>query len=225
MQIPDAVRRKMATLDHPVKAAMLKSSFSATLSSHSFLAAALQLSDSPSMDATGATLSNPARRTKRSKSGSDLRGLNILGLGRARTSPPTSAVEGAAEDWFMVDASPALERPSRRVTHAKSFSIASASPAAVGEEHGPAWWALRLKSQTYGDLVAGEVKKLRVSLRTQAPSWTAEFVVYGGYGAMLRRLKELLEVEWRCARSPRPELTTAHTHVGQGGTARRSSAV
>jgi hypothetical protein len=41
------------------------------------------------------------------------------------------------------------------------------------------------------------VKKLRLLLRNESASWTEEFLARGGYEALLTRLNELLEVEWR----------------------------
>ncbi|KAF7316606.1 Drf-GBD domain-containing protein [Mycena chlorophos] len=41
------------------------------------------------------------------------------------------------------------------------------------------------------------VKKLRLMLRNESASWTEEFLTLGGYSALLTRLNEILEVEWR----------------------------
>ncbi|KAG6373394.1 armadillo-type protein [Boletus reticuloceps] len=41
------------------------------------------------------------------------------------------------------------------------------------------------------------VKKLRLLLRNEAASWTEDFLRSGGYSALLTRLNEILEVEWR----------------------------
>ncbi|KAJ7067210.1 armadillo-type protein [Mycena amicta] len=41
------------------------------------------------------------------------------------------------------------------------------------------------------------VKKLRLMLRNESASWTEEFLALGGYSALLTRLNEILEVEWR----------------------------
>lgn len=66
------------------------------------------------------------------------------------------------------------------------------------ERDGPAWWAMQLKAHNFRELEPTELRRLRVALRTQAPTWTAEFVSYGGFGAMMKRLRELLDIEWRC---------------------------
>jgi hypothetical protein len=41
------------------------------------------------------------------------------------------------------------------------------------------------------------VKKLRLLLRNETASWTEGFFELGGYTALLTRLNEILEVEWR----------------------------
>ncbi|KAH9944810.1 armadillo-type protein [Amylocystis lapponica] len=41
------------------------------------------------------------------------------------------------------------------------------------------------------------VQKLRMLLRNEAASWTEDFLNVGGYAALLTRLNEILEVEWR----------------------------
>ncbi|KAJ7707408.1 armadillo-type protein [Mycena rosella] len=41
------------------------------------------------------------------------------------------------------------------------------------------------------------VKKLRLLLRNESASWSEEFLKLGGYAALLTRLNEILEVEWR----------------------------
>ncbi|MBW0537887.1 hypothetical protein O181_077602 [Austropuccinia psidii MF-1] len=62
---------------------------------------------------------------------------------------------------------------------------------------GSAWWAMYLKSHNFRELLSTDLKRLRVALRTQPPAWTRDFVGFGGYLALLKRLKELLEIEWR----------------------------
>ncbi|KAH7913769.1 armadillo-type protein [Hygrophoropsis aurantiaca] len=41
------------------------------------------------------------------------------------------------------------------------------------------------------------VKKLRLLLRNESASWSEDFLRLGGYNALLTRLNEILEVEWR----------------------------
>ncbi|KAH9473012.1 hypothetical protein Pst134EA_000094 [Puccinia striiformis f. sp. tritici] len=65
------------------------------------------------------------------------------------------------------------------------------------KQEGSAWWAMYLKSHNFRELRASDLKKLRVALRTKPPAWSNEFIGFGGYNALLKRLKELLEIEWR----------------------------
>lgn len=70
-------------------------------------------------------------------------------------------------------------------------------PVDDSKQEGSAWWAMYLKSHNFRELLAVDLKRLRVALRTKPPAWTHEFIGFGGYKALLKRLKELLEVEWR----------------------------
>ncbi|KAH9041609.1 armadillo-type protein [Lactarius pseudohatsudake] len=47
------------------------------------------------------------------------------------------------------------------------------------------------------ELEVDVLKKLRLLLRNEAASWSQDFLKAGGYSALLTRLNELLEVEWR----------------------------
>ncbi|WAQ81621.1 hypothetical protein PtA15_1A963 [Puccinia triticina] len=123
MQITDAVRQKMVGLDHPVKAAMLKSSTSASL-------------------------------------------MKLMSI-----SEPV--VTGRGETAVMV------------------------GEEASSKQEGSAWWAMYLKSHNFRELQAADLKKLRVALRTKPPEWSKELIGFGGYNALLKRLKELVEIEWR----------------------------
>ncbi|KAG5339822.1 hypothetical protein C0989_003504 [Termitomyces sp. Mn162] len=42
-----------------------------------------------------------------------------------------------------------------------------------------------------------DIKKLRLLLRNETATWSQEFLSLGGYSALLTRLNEILEVEWR----------------------------
>jgi hypothetical protein len=47
------------------------------------------------------------------------------------------------------------------------------------------------------ELEVDVVKKLCLLLRNEAASWSQDFLRAGGYSALLTRLNELFEVEWR----------------------------
>lgn len=54
-----------------------------------------------------------------------------------------------------------------------------------------------LQSQSSTELDVEDIKKLRLLLRNESASWSQEFLKLGGYSALLTRLNEILEVEWR----------------------------
>ncbi|RXW23275.1 hypothetical protein EST38_g2577 [Candolleomyces aberdarensis] len=54
-----------------------------------------------------------------------------------------------------------------------------------------------LQGQSSLQMDVEDIKKLRLMLRNESASWTEEFCTLGGYSALLTRLNELLEVEWR----------------------------
>jgi hypothetical protein len=68
-----------------------------------------------------------------------------------------------------------------------------------GEREGPEGMVHWLKSYKATDLKmdVGRMKKLRMCLRHENTSWVHVFLESGGYGLILGRLSELLNVEWR----------------------------
>ncbi|KAG8859288.1 hypothetical protein FRB96_004503 [Tulasnella sp. 330] len=64
-------------------------------------------------------------------------------------------------------------------------------------EQAPEAMALWLAQSKSTALDVDRLKKLRVLLRNETASWSETFLRQGGYSALLGRLNELLEVEWR----------------------------
>ncbi|KAF5327237.1 hypothetical protein D9619_004768 [Psilocybe cf. subviscida] len=54
-----------------------------------------------------------------------------------------------------------------------------------------------LQSTSSTQLDVEDIKKLRLLLRNESAAWSEEFLKLGGYTALLTRLNEILEVEWR----------------------------
>ncbi|KAH8916703.1 hypothetical protein BT69DRAFT_1228051 [Atractiella rhizophila] len=54
-----------------------------------------------------------------------------------------------------------------------------------------------MKVRSLAKLEPADVKKLRILLRNEPPSWIEEWILLGGYGGLLGKLKEILELEWR----------------------------
>ena len=59
------------------------------------------------------------------------------------------------------------------------------------------YYATMLKATDSSRLEVAKVKKMRAILSSESPAWLEEFFEEGGYDAMLFRLRELLEMEWR----------------------------
>ncbi|KLO08801.1 hypothetical protein SCHPADRAFT_1000707 [Schizopora paradoxa] len=79
-----------------------------------------------------------------------------------------------------------IERPSGMKTKDKASKDLS-----------PAKYCNLLVSTSTLQLDIESVKKLRLLLRNESASWTETFLQLGGYAALLTRLNEILEVEWR----------------------------
>ncbi|KAG8860795.1 hypothetical protein FRB91_000582 [Serendipita sp. 411] len=73
-----------------------------------------------------------------------------------------------------------------------------AVPGTVRErEWTPGRFSTMLSQTKSIDLEVERLKKLRIMLRNEAASWSESFLIEGGYSALLARLNEMLEVEWR----------------------------
>ncbi|KAI0950755.1 hypothetical protein AcW1_007982 [Taiwanofungus camphoratus] len=181
MQIPSELRPKLATMDTGVKAAFLKSSKEITISmSHV----------SPPLTPRGLrrahsieSLSSPRPHTKQSQENHD--------LSKSSNSPPfptathTRGVSvGASQPSLLFSSEPSQTKPSKE----KRSKMATITPAK---------YVNILTSTSTTQLEIETVKKLRLLLRNEAASWTQEFLRQGGYTALLTRLNEILQVEWR----------------------------
>ncbi|KAH8117766.1 armadillo-type protein [Phellopilus nigrolimitatus] len=80
---------------------------------------------------------------------------------------------------------------------AKSESTGAKAESKWAKDMSPSRYANILTSTSSVELDIEAVKKLRLLLRNESASWTESFLQLGGYSAVLTRLNELLEVEWR----------------------------
>ncbi|KAF6759877.1 armadillo-type protein [Ephemerocybe angulata] len=67
----------------------------------------------------------------------------------------------------------------------------------TGKNLSPMRFCSILQGQSSLQIDIEDIKKLRLMLRNESASWTEEFYSLGGYSALLTRLNEVLEVEWR----------------------------
>lgn len=77
-------------------------------------------------------------------------------------------------------------------------AMASWSKKTVAPSKTPVYFADLLKSCPAQKLDNGEMKRLRIALAAESPVWVETFgTQQGGYQALLNRLNELLDLEWR----------------------------
>ncbi|CAE6371852.1 unnamed protein product [Rhizoctonia solani] len=209
LQIPSTVRVKLTTLETPVKAAMLRSS-------HVLGTAP------PPAPATPPSL----RRTRSNESLASpkpLFGLNAATASNEELSVPRPAFLADEFPRRSLDSSDPTSSPSRH-TRGSSLDLPrsnSLADLAISKKDKDNKDLDKLKSknikqkgverdiispQKFGQILATTksveleletVKKLRIMLRNEAASWSEDFLRMGGYSALMSRLHELLEMEWR----------------------------
>ncbi|KAF9493166.1 hypothetical protein BDN71DRAFT_1450718 [Pleurotus eryngii] len=200
LQIPDTLRPKLNGMDATVKAAMLKSS-------HILVS---KPSQSPPMTPRTASLrrtrsidsiSSPGRSSSAldgevlqpprpnfvygassgepgSPRGTHSRGSSFDLTKHFSRSQVNLATSSSLDLSTLVGSKPSKEKvPSKNLSPAKFFNILSGTS------------STQMEVET--------IKKLRLLLRNESASWTQEFLSLGGYNALLTRLNEILEVEWR----------------------------
>ncbi|KAI0649472.1 armadillo-type protein [Trametes meyenii] len=183
LQIPSTIRPKLATMDPTVKAAFLKSSQvlaqmrPAAASNPPLTPRGLRKAHSSE---SLASMASP-RPKKPSLEQYDLSPAPSRQFSTAH--PRSSSIDVRR---LPVDARPAPIAPLK--TNKDKKKVGALSP----EKH-----VDMLLSQSSTRLNIEVVKKLRLLLRNEAASWTDAFVRTGGYEAILTRLNEILDVEWR----------------------------
>ncbi|KAF8492619.1 armadillo-type protein [Russula emetica] len=191
LQIPSTLRPKLAGMESTVKAAMLKSS-------HVIAPAAT------------ATAPAPTRSLRRVQSGSSIE-LPLKGSAAVLDHPYTTngaTMPDARGGLSAVTATTSGIHHSRGVSidvprrpkSRSGFATSAAdlnSTTARGKVFSPVQIVSLLTGKSSLELEVDVVKKLRLLLRNESASWSQDFLKAGGYSALLTRLNELLEVEWR----------------------------
>ncbi|GLB40330.1 putative diaphanous GTPase-binding domain containing protein [Lyophyllum shimeji] len=202
LQIPTTLRPKLIGMDATVKAAMLKSSQTMALNPtkpvtppvtprpatlrrvHSIESLDSPRPSKPYLDYdiieppnppfAGRQVSAVHGSTPRKSSG-HTRGMSFDAFSRSQVHLPMSR---STLD-LTSGGKPGKEKltATKNLTPTKFFSILSST------------------SSTQLDIE--DIKKLRLLLRNETASWSQEFLSLGGYSALLTRLNEILEVEWR----------------------------
>ncbi|KAI0351701.1 hypothetical protein OH77DRAFT_1486744 [Trametes cingulata] len=183
LQIPSTLRPKLATMDPTVKAAFLKSSH--VLAQMRPVAAA-----NPPLTPRG------LRKAHSSES--------LASMASPRPKKPSLEqydLSPAPSRQFATGHSRGVSMDVRR--HPVDTKPIPIAPLKTGKDKKkaaaitPEKYVNVLLSQSSTALDVEVVKKLRLLLRNEAASWTDAFVRSGGYEAILTRLNEILDVEWR----------------------------
>ncbi|TFK50027.1 hypothetical protein OE88DRAFT_1736314 [Heliocybe sulcata] len=193
LQIPPTLRPKLEKMDPVVKASMVKSSQTLAFRGSRAPATSNSLRRSRSIDSIDSSPSHPHCPVRPSyPTGPDKSGRSAVTPSRSGSAhvPRSQSAHARASslDFFA------------------TFSLsqgASSTPAAKsGKEKGstaPSPYAIcmTLSGTSSTRLEVDFVKRLRICLRNEAASWSEGFLKAGGYNALIRRLNELLEIEWR----------------------------
>lgn len=201
MEVPTTLRLKLMTLEPSVKESMMKGQASLTIGALS--AASAGKSRPPLLD--------PHRKTKSSRSltvDECFSSLEIL------SPPDRSAIFGGSKGRVVSNGSDhSSNRYSKESTSRSPEMVASSSFLATPRprsrsasanslitsngDTNAASFATLLKTTDTSLLDVSRVKRMRVILSSESVGWIEEFVQEGGYLAMVTRLKELLDLEWR----------------------------
>ncbi|KAF9243471.1 armadillo-type protein [Melanogaster broomeanus] len=199
LQIPSTLRPKLAGMDATVKAAMLKSSHVLTANPPAATAApatprtmrkARSIESITSPHAPLSAMSSDSQPRRGGLWGSALAGKSTTDL-HAMESSDKSHARGASFDATRKLSSAQAPMTAGELVPSKS------KEKALGKGITAVKLCSILSSSSSTTLDIEFVKKLRLMLRNETASWTEDFLCAGGYSALLTRLNEILEVEWR----------------------------
>ncbi|KZW02898.1 hypothetical protein EXIGLDRAFT_738169 [Exidia glandulosa HHB12029] len=200
LQIPPTLRPKLATLESPVKAAMIRSSQFLTLSSATPVTTTLRRTRSTeSLESPRKSLTemfdksgSPEPRSATGSSFSPAVHQAMSASGSAPESLTATHSRAISLDFPRSTSQPSvLSSKPGKLTKDKEKAGASAKPTT------PEQFSQLLIHGSSITIDVEQVKKLRLYLRNEAAGWTEVFLLHGGYEALNARLTELLEVEWR----------------------------
>lgn len=213
--MPETVRLKFSTVSPAIKSSILSS----TLTSNPAILSSLGLplpTLPPQSPKARKKLSTPILR--KTKSSGELKGdrnatVNVGGEGFVIVANPRSGeggvmspplqpgnMRGQSIDLGRPSQSP---RPSSRLFgHSPSPSLGNKTSAkglgiAMGEQPEAFIGWLSAYKGTDLRMEVARCKKLRMLLRQESTDWVGAFVEMDGYGLILDKLKDLLDIEWR----------------------------
>ncbi|KZT41861.1 hypothetical protein SISSUDRAFT_1042398 [Sistotremastrum suecicum HHB10207 ss-3] len=243
LQIPPTLRPRLAGIDTPIKAAMLRSSRQlASTSTLSTLSTTLTAAG----EGEGREPRTPRtlRKTRSSEGFESPRNIPLpsdlnspFGSGgggtprkrvMSRPTPPTPSyiptsasasptasphthanranipthARGVSLDFPRIDRAqsipiPLALEPTSTSKPATAKTATTFSKAKSMRDWTPEAFCSLLNHTSIFQLEVEAVKKLRLLLRNESAGWSEKFLKTGGYAALLTRLNEILEVEWR----------------------------
>ncbi|KAF8589459.1 hypothetical protein K439DRAFT_1628687 [Ramaria rubella] len=199
LQIPTTLRPKLATLESPVKAAMLRSSHVLT-----------------SPDVAPSTHPNKRPKLRKSLSGTNLGSPSQNSLEFELPTFP-QALDDCLDGALAAPKAPFMLEGSRRspntlgirgssldLPRSTSHAFATGTKSSTSKpgkgsvkDLSPTAFCTLLCETSSTQLELEVMKKLRLLLRNETASWSEAFLRQGGYAALLTRLIEILEIEWR----------------------------
>ncbi|KAG6853991.1 hypothetical protein C0991_011855 [Blastosporella zonata] len=205
LQIPTTLRPKLAGMDATVKAAMIKSSQTMTL----------KPTQAPAPPMTPRSVALRRVHSTESLDSPKQPKPYIDHDGFEPPRPPfaggqVSAVHGSSTPRRPSSHSRGLSFDAPQMFSRSQVNLSSSStldlvaPGKQGKEKfttpknlSPTKFFSILSGTSSTQLDVEDIKKLRLLLRNETASWSQEFLSLGGYSALLTRLNEILEVEWR----------------------------
>ncbi|KZT29971.1 hypothetical protein NEOLEDRAFT_1106732 [Neolentinus lepideus HHB14362 ss-1] len=193
LQIPPTLRPKLENMDPIVKASMIKSSHTLAFRGPKtpVIPPSLRRTRSiDSMDSSSSQSRSPAGPSY--PSGPDRSGRSAVPMARSGSAhvprSPSVHVRGGSVDLFATFSRAQGAPAAATMKLSKDRGSSAPSPSAI---------CMTLSGTSSTKLDVEFVKRLRICLRNEAASWSQDFLKAGGYNALMRRLNEILEVEWR----------------------------
>ena len=206
LNLPAVVTRKMLALDLNVKSGMLRSANTSTSSLGNGSAAA-QAALSNSASSSLATLSIPEfndlnKSSSTAASKTPRKRPAVMKKMKSFMSATGSADPSDLPDGFTLVHSPDLNAGSTFQASINSVhNLILTNHGRVGDpaiSHAAAAQALMLKSKDLRSVDPDkDIKKLRVLLRNESLQWLSEWVKFSGYEALMKKLHEVVTIEWR----------------------------
>ncbi|KAG2364612.1 armadillo-type protein [Suillus spraguei] len=194
LQIPSTVRVKLAGMDSTVKAAMLKSSHVITSNPTSGSPSSpITLRKARSSESMGSPLPPSMSYDQMPMKGSWISGLS----GKSTTDLHALDDKRGHDRGLSFDATQTLSRGQNSPVIPGDLITSKSKEKLFVKSITPVKFCSILASTSSTQLDVEIVKKLRLLLRNESAVWSEDFLKLGGYNALLTRLNEILEVEWR----------------------------